>query len=242
MKKNILAQTTQNYSLIINTVFEKLTITILNENDDPIFHTEYFEKKRNAFKIDEIIDNAFKICDITTKDIKNVITFTGPGSFTGIKLGLSITYALICTHNVKNYGISLLDYLLFSTLENFKPKNKILALIPGIPNEYFGKILKYYKKGINYSFSKASSELVLTTNEIINKIKPDIIITDENANLDSQLLQNKFTFQLLISTITPKKLSNFIKYCKLEDNERFLELKPMYLKDTYAVKPKTAIV
>ena len=81
------------YTLILNTVFEKLTVTVLKDAHAQ-YHCEFFEKKRNAFKIDGIIENAFKICDIEFKDISGIAAFTGPGSFTGLRIGLSAVKGL----------------------------------------------------------------------------------------------------------------------------------------------------
>ena len=134
----ILQKTHNEKQIVLNTVFEKLSVSILNEGR-PEYHTQYYERKRNSFNIDKIISSALDICSITADKLNAAYVFCGPGSFTGIKLGLSVMYGMIAGTNghLKARGLSLLDYLLYSAFleaEKLKIKKgaKIAALIPGV--------------------------------------------------------------------------------------------------------------
>ncbi|HOT74725.1 MAG TPA: hypothetical protein PK467_02960 [Candidatus Wallbacteria bacterium] len=227
--------------LLVNTVFEKLTVTVLKDNCAE-YHCEYFEKKRNAFKIDKIIEDAFKTCDIEFKDVTQLIAFTGPGSFTGIKLGLSIVYAMLsCGGKVKNAGVSMLDYLIFDSFPGVKKNKTALAIVPGVRGEYFCRLIKNLKGSLEASFAKSGPEFVALSDAIADEIKPDYIIIEECASafFEDKKLEEFRDARLLISSVRPKRLAAFIDYCENIDRARMLELQPMYLKDTYAVKPKT---
>lgn len=229
------------YNLLINTVFEKLTVTVLNEGGAE-YHAEYFEKKRNAFKIDEIIENAFKTCGIEFGDVKAITAFTGPGSFTGIKLGLSMAYAMICASNgaVEKRGVSMLDYLLFDAWPRMENGKTAAALVPGVRGEYFCRLLKCSKSGLKASFARSKGEFVTSSAALAEEIRPDHVVIEECAEafFGDEKLEGYRGGKLIVASVRPKALAAFIEYCKNTDPKRFLELQPMYLKDTYAVKPK----
>jgi|GEM_PF-6717960 len=229
------------YALVINTVIEKLTATILCDGA-PAYHCEYFERRKNALKIDTIIQDAFKTCDIEFEDIKEFYAFCGPGSFTGIKLGLSLSYAMIASagSDIKKYGLSMLDYSLFDAFEKIKNNKTALAVIPGVRGEYFCRLIKNHGGDIKKSFDKAGRESVASSDEIAGGIKPALLIADENSRAlfaDDKLGGYK-NDSLFLSSLRPKKIADYINYCITTDNSRLLELGPIYLKDTYAVKPK----
>lgn len=229
------------YTLIINTVFEKLTVTVLKDAHAQ-YHCEFFEKKRNAFKIDRIIEDAFKICDIEFKNISAVAAFTGPGSFTGIKLGLSMAYAMIVSApgGIKKTGLSMLDYLIFDSFSKVKKNKTAAALVPGVKGEYFCRLVKNYKDDLKESFAKSNAAFVTTSDALACEIKPDYIIIEECAGafLEDKKLDGYRGDKLIVSSVRPKAIAAFFNYCENIDRQRILELNPVYLKDTYAVKPK----
>jgi len=229
------------YTLIINAVFEKLTVTLLKDAGAQ-YHCEYFEKKRNAFKIDSIIEDAFKTCDIEFKDITGVAAFTGPGSFTGIKLGLSIAYAMIVSapERVKKTGLSMLDYLIFDAFSKIKKNKTAAALVPGVKGEYFYRLIKNCKGDLKESFAKSNSASIISSNALASEIKPDYIIIEECADAfsEDEKLAGYRGDKLIVSSVRPKAVAAFFNYCQNIDPQRILELNPIYLKDTYAVKPK----
>ncbi len=229
------------YTLILNTVFEKLTVTVLKDAHAQ-YHCEFFEKKRNAFKIDGIIEDAFKICDIEFKDISGIAAFTGPGSFTGIKLGLSMAYAMIVSSPgcIKKTGLSMLDYLIFESFSKIKKNKTAAALVPGVKGEYFCRLIKNHKGDLKDSFAKSNDAFVTVSDAIASEIKPDYIIIEECAGtfLEDKKLDEYRGDKLIVSSVRPKAVAAFFNYCENIDQKRILELNPVYLKDTYAVKPK----
>jgi tRNA A37 threonylcarbamoyladenosine modification protein TsaB len=242
MKKQINEKNDETgYTLIINTVFEKLTVTVLKD-EYAQYHCEYFEKKRNAFKIDRIIEDAFKTCDIEFKDITGVAAFTGPGSFTGIKLGLSMAYAMIVSAPgcVKKTGLSMLDYLIFDSFSKIKKNKTAAALVPGVKGEYFCRLIKNYNNDPKESFAKSNSAAVVSSDALSGEIKPDYIIIEECAGAfpEDKKLGEYRGDKLIVSSVRPKAVAAFFNYCQNIDQQRILELNPIYLKDTYAVKPK----
>lgn len=61
-----------------------------------------------------MIDSILKENSLTVKDIKNVVAVNGPGSFTGLRIGLSAAKTLACFLNIPIYLISSLSAYLVS--------------------------------------------------------------------------------------------------------------------------------
>lgn len=237
--------------IVLNTVFERLSVTVLN-NGRPEYHTQYYERKRNSFNVDKIISSALDICSVSADKLSAAYVFCGPGSFTGIKLGLSVMYGMIAGTNghLKARGISLLDYLLYSAFleaekQGVKKGAKIAALIPGVKGEYFTKISELKSDTDHKSnFEGSSVEFVINSGAVINDMNPDFIIVDAAARLffDDEKLKEFNRNKIIITNYSAENVSLFINYCMKYDETRFLELQPIYLKDTYATKPEVAIV
>ncbi len=244
-KKGIVAEKKEPYRLLINTVFEKLTITLFKGRRVE-FHCEYFEKKRNAFKIDRIIESAFNVCDINFNDIGAIMAFTGPGSFTGIKLGLSVSYAMLCgsVNIVEKSGISMLDYLAFDAFSRIKKTKTAAVIVPGVRGEYFCRMIKNVKCNIKSSFASAAAETVVSSKTLACVVKPDYIVVEECAGsfFEDKELEEYRDDKLIVVSVRPRALEAFIEYCETADRNRLLELEPIYLKDTYALKPESVKV
>jgi len=71
------------------------------------------EKKQNIYLI-KIFKSALKDFNIKLEDIKNYYFTVGPGSFTGIRSGISFLYGLTDKREVKLYPISTLEAIALS--------------------------------------------------------------------------------------------------------------------------------
>ncbi len=87
-----------------------LTITLMDD-DKVIFHIK-LDVYRNASEITNYqIDAAFKEAGWKPSDLDAVVTTRGPGSFTGIRIGMSIAKVICTTLNIPLYSLSSLNYL-----------------------------------------------------------------------------------------------------------------------------------
>lgn len=57
------------------------------------------------------LDSAFKHCNITPKDLDKIFVVTGPGSFTGIRIGLTTAKTMAWALNIPLVPISTLEML-----------------------------------------------------------------------------------------------------------------------------------
>jgi len=230
--------------IVFNTVFEKLSLTII-DGKKLEYHSEYYEKKRNAFNIDKMIEGALSACGIEFSGISKIFVFCGPGSFTGIKLGLSMIYGLMCGagDRCEPKGLSLLDYILFQGLQKKPGKKRLTAVIPGVRGEYFARTVTPVKDDIAASFKSAGDEFVVLSEKIAADMADDSYAADPLAKafFADEKLPAVIRENAMAVKFEAEGVLNFINFCEETDNSRFVPLSPIYLKETYAIKPKTEI-
>lgn len=95
-------------SLLVDTSTSKLLIAITNNDSVLFFFNENLEKELSS-KFMVIMDEAFKKANLLPKDIDNIFVSIGPGSFTGIRIGMTFAkiYALLL--NKKLYSVTSLE-------------------------------------------------------------------------------------------------------------------------------------
>lgn len=72
-------------------------------------------KKNHSIRVMPSIETVLKDCDLTPKDLTKIVVAKGPGSYTGVRIGVSIAKTLAWTLNVPLVGISSLEILAAST-------------------------------------------------------------------------------------------------------------------------------
>ena len=97
-------------------------ITIALKNKDQLFvRTQESEYSHSIYTM-PMIESIFKDNDLNVKDLKKIIVVNGPGSFTGIRIGLSIAKTMAYALNIDINTISSLTAYLISNNNGEKRK------------------------------------------------------------------------------------------------------------------------
>lgn len=152
------------------------------------------------------IDNLLKKYSLTRKDISGVVTSIGPGSYTGVRISLTIAKVIALCLNIPIYPVSSLRVL----KDNDKPSICLINARSG--RSYFG----VYEKD-----KVIVSDTIKTNEEVLAYIKehPSYSICGNVSYLGYENLDTNICLQM-VSLL--KSLSPF---------ENSLALKPVYLKD-----------
>jgi len=103
-------------SLFLDTSTKNITISIIKNSEQIyFFHEQVFEQL--SVVILPMIDEALKKCSLKISDIKRIYVITGPGSFTGVRIGLTIVKVLAWSLNIDLIPLSSLE-LIASTNTN----------------------------------------------------------------------------------------------------------------------------
>ena len=121
--------------------------------------------------IDEVIKNA----GLSPKDIDSILVVTGPGSFTGVRIGVTIAKTYAYLRKIKIVEVSSLKMMALSCVHEY-----CLSLIDAHHNNYY---LGLYDKDNNEIIEEQfnTKEMVLG---LINKYKP-VVVSSEDINIDN---------------------------------------------------------
>lgn len=172
--------------LIINTANEDLYILL---NADKKFYSKDLNNKiKHNEAIIPTVDSLLSEAGLQLKDIDEFGVVVGPGSFTGIRVGIATIKAFRDAIGVKAKGINNLD-LLFELAKILKPKTKVVA-IKGSRDSYFvarevnGAVYKYDR-------NLTTSELLdLAGSSLIGMYEIDDNLPCFKVNLDNETLDS----------------------------------------------------
>ena len=106
--------------LFIDTHESLITIALKN-NDELFIKTQESEYSHSIYTM-PMIESIFKESNLDVKDLKKIIVINGPGSFTGIRIGLSIAKTMAYALNIDINTISSLKAYLISNNNGEKRK------------------------------------------------------------------------------------------------------------------------
>ncbi|MCD6407177.1 tRNA (adenosine(37)-N6)-threonylcarbamoyltransferase complex dimerization subunit type 1 TsaB [Candidatus Aerophobetes bacterium] len=172
------------------------------------------------------IDEIFKRTGISLKKLSVISVSKGPGSFTGIRIGISLAKSLSFCLNTHLIGIPTLDLIASSLpLSGF-----VCSLIPAYRNSFFSAF--FYKEGENikrltdYLFLTPEKLLVeaekLTEKKIILVIYPESHLPQVNFKEKFSIFKEKFTLDKPLLKLT----LDYIRKKKIDDP---LNLTPIYV-------------
>jgi len=95
----------------IDTSTKICTCSIFDNENGIIAETSLSVKKNHSNIVMPIIDNLFKISDLTINDIDKIAVAIGPGSFTGVRIALGIAKGLAMALNKSLIAVNELDIL-----------------------------------------------------------------------------------------------------------------------------------
>ena len=162
------------YTLFIST-FDKLITIGLLKNGTILEVLENISNMNHSVLVMPMIDEILKNNKIETSYLNEIIVINGPGSFTGVRLGVTIAKTLAYTLNIPIKTITSLEAFAVS---NKNDKNKLITI-----SDLKGKYIGYFDKD-----NKMIEELKYLKNEeyyeYIND-KEEYIIKQTNLDLES---------------------------------------------------------
>ena len=240
------------------TTTTKLAGISLHRNNKMLGEIRIEVSKTHSTTILDQIDSLFTWTGEKLEDVENVLVSIGPGSFTGVRIAISVVKGMFYGKNVNFYQMNELDalaYQVFYSLDNSfllqhdedneKDKLKIYSMIDsGKEKIYYAayepetvKEEKKLKQTENYEVIKLE-KLVEKLNDEDGKI---VLVVDAGINYREKIVKtvkNKVLFltddRMRISTATFMQM--FLNNI-LEKSDIF-QLKPDYLEKSQAERDK----
>ena len=92
----------------------------IHQNQELIALSNLFQEKSHSAKLSILIDQLLLNSDITYNDLSAVAVSKGPGSYTGLRIGISTAKGLCFTLGIPLISIDTLEALAKSQLNNLK--------------------------------------------------------------------------------------------------------------------------
>ncbi len=168
-------------------------------------------------------------------ELEGIAVTNGPGSFTGIRIGVATAKGLAFTNNVPCYGVSTLEAIAY----NFVDCNAVVCAVMDARRKQFYNALFECRDGI---IKRLTPDRAISLDDLKNELSEftDVIITGDGARLcydnvglanchladDERIYQNAVSIHNLIDKMNPVSAEKLIPfYLRLSQAERELKLK-----------------
>lgn len=160
-------------TLFIDTSSKDVSIAIIKDRKILSSISKSIPNAHSVYTV-SFLDKVIKEADLMPNDIDKILVVTGPGSFTGIRIGVTIAKTYAYLKKLEIVGVSALKMLALSREHDY-----CLSLIDARHNNYYiGLYNQNNDEVIEEQFN--SKERVL---ELIEKYQP-MIVSNEDITID----------------------------------------------------------
>lgn len=202
-------------SLFLDTSTSKLIVGVY-KNTEEIYFESIDSNNDLSRKVLPSIDKALNSVDLNINEINNIYVVNGPGSFTGIRVGVTIAKTLAWSLNKKIYTISSLELLSTTTITT----KYIIPVIDARRNCFFAGMYDSSGKQI-FEDCYISRDDLIEKIERYNKLNDITFVSYDDIDFDN-LIKPEVNISRLIE-----------KYMRT-DSAVPHTVKPNYLKRTEA--------
>ena len=132
--------------LAFDTSTEKFSISILKNNKIVLNLSKIINKTYSKFLI-PILKKSLEKSKLDVKEINYILISLGPGSFTGVRIGIAAAKGLGMPHKINISGFNNMDILANSINDNIKEK-RIVTIIKSKKSDYYFQVFDSKKKPI----------------------------------------------------------------------------------------------
>ncbi len=217
------------YILNIETATKNCSVSIA-ENGTTLLCKEIAEQGySHAEKLHVFIEEILRECKLTTKDLAAIAISQGPGSYTGLRIGISAAKGLCFALDIPLIAVDTLESLARQV------NDKDGFIVPMID----ARRMEVYSAIFNSKHEKTRDvEAEVITEESFNDIKENIyFVGDCSEKCKAVLIKDNFIFLENIIYPSANEMSqiSFDKY-KKNDTVDVAYFEPFYLKDFFMAK------
>jgi tRNA threonylcarbamoyl adenosine modification protein YeaZ len=164
--------------------------------DNILSYEEEVRPSMQAERILQIIESVLKNANLNYRDIEYLALTNGPGSFTGIRIGLAVAKGILyCCDNIKGLTITNFDMSYYRSLTQVKSFDKVFVIL----NAYRGQV---YLQEFNQLGPSSKPQLldIESVYSILEKSGANVVcvgsglicVHDQIKNLDNITLLPRF--------------------------------------------------
>ena len=223
--------------LSLDSSTEACSVALLAENET-VHQRFMLAPREHTQKILPTINEVVKEAGLALSDIDAIIYGQGPGSFTGVRIGISIAQGLAFGLDIKMVGVSTLQAMAQQALDSNGSESVYAAIDARMGEVYFA-----HYKNENGLMVLAGKEVVIKPEDLITSIvKTDIIKDSElvGTGWEAYLFLQEYFANCTLSDIIYPNAVNMLKSGKtLITKGQAVEPElavPVYLRDTVTWK------
>jgi len=185
------------------------------------------DKKTHSQKLMVIVDQILKNLNLKLEELDGIAVSVGPGSFTGIKIGMATAMGLSLSKNIPMVGISSLEALAYNVGEF---KSIICPIIDAKRNEVYTAVFKFD----GTEMIRLEPDTAINIEQLIGKLKmfsKDVLLVGQDAEKFYEEIGSKLKNNVYLSKSIPRASS----VAMLSINREFRsEIKPNYIRKSEA--------
>lgn len=176
--------------LAVDTSSNVLSVAICSGRD-AIYEANLDGVPRHSEFLIDFIQDGLERLKIKKQDLDLLIWGLGPGSFTGLRIGLAALKGFHLGLRKKSLGGSSLDLIALGT----GMTSGELAVCVDARRERIYTAIYQFKKGV---IKKVLGESLLSFDELIKKLNPGTLITGDALKTYGDLIQSEFAKEMLL--------------------------------------------
>lgn len=233
--------------LAIDTASKVASVAII-ENNHVIEQMNDNTEKEHSITLMPMIKEILEKANITLDDIDLIATNIGPGSFTGIRIGIATAKALSDVKKIPTISVNSLEAQAYCAIEGKEKENcKILSIIDAKNDNRYFAVYRYHDGNLSLYKNPEASHLSYII-EYINFAEKLYIIGDFSLERQEAMFQAKIAKEKAEAKEVngkyeyvekQKNLAKYIGICAADRYNRGIynyenELTPMYLRKPQA--------
>lgn len=175
--------------LAIDTSSKNATVAI-TEDEKKLIELNNADEKTHSQKLMPMIDEAFKKTNLSLDDINLIACCLGPGSFTGVRIGIATAKAFADSKNILAVGVNSLEELAY----NLNTTGNICALIDAGHDNVYAGFFQIEKDGNNRLQIIKEDLTFLTLKDENNKISEKKLLEFLAKNIQENTEDNIIYF------------------------------------------------
>lgn len=204
-------------TLAINTASRTTQIALLKQ-DKILREKEWISENNESEKLMPEIDDLLKNKKIKYDDLERIIVVKGPGSFTGLRVGVSVANAIAYVQKIPVYGI---DSFKFLRAKNEDDEIEVIVLFAGRSEVYVQLTAK--SEPVIYKVEEAVDVL---KEKGIKKVFGEVLQEQKKSFKEVKLIESTKTFGETVLSLKEKEL------------EKKNIIEPLYIKGPGISNPK----
>lgn len=182
-------------TLAIDTSSKVCTVSIL-DNDDVLINLYNDDEKTHSVKLMPMIDEAFKKTNLNLYDMNLLACCIGPGSFTGVRIGIATIKSFSDVTNIPVVGVSSLEGLAYNVQEQVSESTLVCSIIDAKNNNVYCGLYNFKNDNCNKLsiFAEDINKTISNINHVFKTQNFDnIFFVGDGSVVHKDLLESTFS-------------------------------------------------